>query len=142
MATPGGPLITVADMLRDLSEDSSEQLVRTPSSFSHSTFGELAATEDSNSGLAEDDLPKAFEETYKQLDAALKQSGHTWTGLTQELCATLSTADKLVATAHSNLGQLTQEVKRLEELVERGQVAMLKLHSTLGLDTNVPVTGR
>ncbi|KAL2613751.1 hypothetical protein R1flu_025443 [Riccia fluitans] len=123
----GGPLLRVSDMLQDLAEENcnSERILSEPSSVT--TSSPSSSLPRPKSGQEKQELPAAFEATYSELKDSLTQSGHSWTGLTQELCATLTTADKLVATSQLNLGQLSQQVMKLENIVERGQAAVSRL---------------
>ncbi|BBN10199.1 hypothetical protein MPTK1_5g01790 [Marchantia polymorpha subsp. ruderalis] len=127
----GGPLLRVADMLQDLAQDSSSETFF-KKSFSSDSPDLSPSAQNFKPGLKIQDLPTAFEETYSELNVALSQSGHTWTGLTQQLCATLTTADKLTPTSQLHLGQLSQELKKLEKIVERGQEAVVRLQLAMG----------
>ncbi|KAL3701261.1 hypothetical protein R1sor_019283 [Riccia sorocarpa] len=122
----GGPLLRLVDMLQDLAEGDRglESIVREPVSITTDPPSPMSSLPDPKSGQEKQRLPAAFEATYSELKDALTQSGHSWTGLTQELCATLTTADKLVASSQLNLGQLSEQVTKLENIVQRGQVAV------------------
>ena len=48
-----------------------------------------------------------------------------------QLCTTLTTADKLVATTHTQSGPLLTRVRSLQALVNRGHSALMKLETSI-----------
>lgn len=120
--TTGGPLLSVADLMQDLSEEPpSVQALASPSHDHFST--------PSSSGLEafvprSESLDDAFERTYKELDLALASSGHSWTSLTQQLYSALTTANQVVAVVSLNLKFLAEKVTSLKSALERGDAVM------------------
>ncbi|KAJ7546815.1 hypothetical protein O6H91_08G055700 [Diphasiastrum complanatum] len=133
--TPGGPLLTIGDLLEDLGHDYEEvtkssaldPLAITSSRITSSSL--LAQDDGSLNEIGGQSLLVFFEQTYNQLIAALGQSGNAWLGLTQKLCAALTTADKLVGVVHMDLGLLIEKIKTLEAILNRGSIAISTLQT-------------
>ncbi|MCL7041792.1 hypothetical protein MKW94_028844 [Papaver nudicaule] len=126
MRGAGGPLLSIGDLLSDVSEEASEigDHNETTSSLSSST---LSISTDSV--LPASKLPQLFQENYSQLSEALDGTDHSWTALTLKLCSALETADKLVQSNNSNISFLSEKVEVLESIVKRGDSAVRSANS-------------
>jgi len=129
----GTPLLRVGDLLRDLADP---PFSASPASLS-SSFILSSSTRPLSSAVECQNLQLAFEKSYNELNTALAQNGHSWTGISEKLCAALAIADKLVATAHLHLGLLLTQVHDLQFLLERGCIALVKLQTAVGLSQQV-----
>lgn len=110
----GGPLLSIGDLLSDIGDSVSDSDLNSLSSLSSKPTQSSHAV----------DLPKLFQETYKDLNEALAGSDHSWTALTLKLCSAVETANELVRSANSNAGELSDRVGELEEVVKRGDKAV------------------
>ncbi|GMN39668.1 hypothetical protein TIFTF001_008903 [Ficus carica] len=122
----GGPLLCIGDLLSDVGEsdsDDSQPLLQTPSSSSSSSIHA--------SSSQTFDLPKLFEENYKNLNEALAASDHSWTALTLKLCSAVETANKLVQSTNSNVKVLSEKIGELEEVVKRGDSAVAAVRGVI-----------
>lgn len=126
----GTPLLRVGDLLRDLADP---PFSASPASLSSSSI----STRPLSSAVEGQNLQLTFEKSYNELNTALAQNGHSWTGISEKLCAALAIADKLVATAHLHLGLLLTQVHDLQFLLERGCIALVKLQTAVGLSQQV-----
>lgn len=118
----GGPLLSVADLIHDLSEDSSLQPTSSddqPSALPPSCSETFVSRSESLDGI--------FETTYKELNLALTSSGHSWTSLTQRLYSALTSADQVVAVVNSNLKSLAEKITGLKATLVRGDAVIGKL---------------
>eukprot|EP00249_Psilotum_nudum_P004719 c18217_g1_i4 orf=370-666(+) len=82
-------------------------------------------------GSENQSLQSVFERTYTELNDALMRKGHSWTALTQQLYAALTTADKMVVSIHRDLASTMERVGALENIMQRGNAAIDKLESAL-----------
>ncbi|KAH9563659.1 hypothetical protein CY35_05G137400 [Sphagnum magellanicum] len=128
----GTPLLRVGDLLRDLADP---PFSASPASLSSSSI--LSSSTHPLSSVEGQNLQLTFEKSYNELNTALAQNGHSWTGISEKLCAALAIADKLVATAHLHLGLLLTQVHDLQFLLERGCIALVKLKTAVGLSQQV-----
>ncbi|CAM6027046.1 unnamed protein product [Sphagnum balticum] len=128
----GTPLLRVGDLLRDLADP---PFSASPASLSSSSI--LSSSTRPLSSVEGQNLQLAFEKSYNELNTALAQNGHSWTGISEKLCVALAIADKLVATAHLHLGLLLTQVHDLQSLLERGCIALVKLQTAVGLNQQV-----
>jgi len=129
----GTPLLRVGDLLRDLADP---PFSASPASLSSSSILS-SSTRPLSSAVEGQNLQLTFEKSYNELNTALAQTGHSWTGISEKLCAALAIADKLVATAHLHLGLLLTQVHDLQFLLERGCIALVKLQTAVGLSQQV-----
>ncbi|EXB44354.1 hypothetical protein L484_020166 [Morus notabilis] len=120
----GGPLLCIGDLLSDVgdsdSDASSQPHLDIPSSSSSSIHASQTF-----------DLPKLFEENYKNLNEALAGSDHSWTALTLKLCSALETTNKLVQSTNSTAGVLSERIGELEEVVKRGDSAVAAVRGVI-----------
>ncbi|XP_078444332.1 histone-lysine N-methyltransferase [Wolffia australiana] len=106
----GGPLLSVGDLLHDLSEDGADSFRHVPSS----------PALDSGSSFPPAHLPHLFQETYDQLTASLAGgSDNSWPELTFKLCSAVETADKLNSLALENAEALLGKVDSLATMTKR-----------------------
>jgi len=149
---PGAPLLTIGDLLRDLSErpspprpsqedsDSPETIRAKKIAFLKSYLqpdGQLpkakAPTLPPQPSLEGKILVEAFEKIFADLMKVMNElhDNNTWIGLTEQLSTTLTTADKLIASANKEVGPLLDKVSTLHTLVERGQAALATLQTSM-----------
>ncbi|KAH9605752.1 hypothetical protein KSS87_013124 [Heliosperma pusillum] len=122
----GGPLLSIGDLLSDLSD--SETIIIQQSPIPPSSPPSL------NPLLHSSDLSTLFQENSDQLNKALAGTDHSWTSLTLKLCATLDTAKKLIESTNSNVMVLSEKVGDLEKMIKKGDSAIAEvrsLHSSL-----------
>eukprot|EP00271_Cylindrocystis_brebissonii_P012254 TRINITY_DN30491_c0_g1_i1.p1 TRINITY_DN30491_c0_g1~~TRINITY_DN30491_c0_g1_i1.p1 ORF type:complete len:172 (-),score=38.84 TRINITY_DN30491_c0_g1_i1:609-1124(-) len=125
----GGPLVTLGEMLEDL-EDEEKALDRAskePRNSSRAREGRSAvqngATEVRFVG-EEARMDTLFERAFNQLNVALAHDDdNTWPRRTQQLCASLTLADRLVIEAQSSMASLSSQVSTLISVIERGAAA-------------------
>ncbi|KAK9758251.1 hypothetical protein RND81_01G218100 [Saponaria officinalis] len=123
----GGPLLSIGDLLSDLSE--SNTILHSPNSPSSTHLQNHL-----NLHLHPSDLSKNFQENYDELNKALSGTDHSWTSLTLKLCDTLDTAKKLIESTNSNVTVLSEKVGDLEKIIKKGDSAIAEvrsLHSSL-----------
>eukprot|EP00897_Mesotaenium_endlicherianum_P008645 jgi/Mesen1/7809/ME000413S07066 len=128
----GGPLLSLGEMLDDLTaeeavadETKAEELEKIKPSEQGQTQRQAVKFEDLVA--APETLHMLFERTFNQLNVALAHTGHTWTGLTQQLCIALAVADRVVESVKSPLASLQGEVGTLKQQVARGSASIDKL---------------
>ncbi|CAK9227989.1 unnamed protein product [Sphagnum troendelagicum] len=129
----GTPLLRVGDLLRDLADP---PFSASPASLSSSSILS-SSTRPLSSAVEGQNFQLTFEKSYNELNTALAQNGHSWTGISEKLCAALAIADKLIYTAHLHLGLLLTQVHDLQFLLERGCIALVKLQTAVGLSQQV-----
>ncbi|XP_078168708.1 histone-lysine N-methyltransferase [Carex rostrata] len=112
----GGPLLCIGDLLCDVADDDviSVDAQEIPSSPSPSISSFPTSPPEPS------DLNRLFEDHYNELVESLDGNDHSWTDLMLKLCATLKVADKLIASADSNVQLLLEKVAMLESLLKRG----------------------
>ncbi|MCL7030239.1 hypothetical protein MKW94_026222 [Papaver nudicaule] len=107
MRVAGGPLLSIGDLLSDVSEEASEI-----GDHNETTSPSIST----DSLLPASKLPRLF--------SALAGIDHSWTALTLKLCSALETADKLVQSNSSDIRFLSEKVEVLETIVKRGDSAV------------------
>ncbi|KAF3334947.1 hypothetical protein FCM35_KLT21551 [Carex littledalei] len=115
----GGPLLCIGDLLCDVADDDviSVDAQEIPSSPSPSPSSFPTSPPEP---FSPSDLNRLFEDHYNELVKSLDGNDHSWTDLMLKLCATLKVADKLIASADSNVQLLLEKVAMLERLLKRG----------------------
>eukprot|EP00249_Psilotum_nudum_P004717 c18217_g1_i1 orf=135-569(+) len=126
--TAGGPLLCVRDLIQDLSQEPVSEFL---DSALYETTPKDSASSSSEMGSENQSLQSVFERTYTELNDALMRKGHSWTALTQQLYAALTTADKMVVSIHRDLASTMERVGALENIMQRGNAAIDKLESAL-----------
>nr|GMD74549.1 Rho-type GTPase-activating 1 [Ipomoea batatas] len=111
----GGPLLCIGDLLSDVGEEgsASDNHSSRGADLKSSHFPESAPT------LKPSDLPKLFQENYEKLNDALAGTDHSWTEHTLELCYALETTNKLVHSTNCNVGMLSDNVQKLQQMINR-----------------------
>ncbi|KAJ3670746.1 hypothetical protein LUZ60_008172 [Juncus effusus] len=118
----GGPLLCIGDLLCDVADADDDVSSVGADETTTTTTITLEASSPS-------DLDGLFEEHYDELVKALEGNDHSWTNLMLKLCDTLKIADKLVASANSNVEGLFEKVAVLESILKKGDSIVKSLQN-------------
>ncbi|VAH51471.1 unnamed protein product [Triticum turgidum subsp. durum] len=113
----GGPLLTVSDLLSDLTvEGGDDHLDGGGDASAPSSPLEAHQVEEAEPS----ELQRLFAEDYDNLMKSLQENDPSWPSLMLKLCRALKTSDKLLSYANMKAEQLLEKVEKLEHVLERG----------------------
>ncbi|GAB2290820.1 hypothetical protein Dimus_025087 [Dionaea muscipula] len=128
MRGTGGPLLCIGDLLSDIGEPDADEHRRhdqAPLSLSPSS----SSTSSQPLDVDPSNLTKLFQENYAELNKALAGTDHLWTSFTLKLCTVLDAANILIKMTNTNVIMLSDELRKLEEIIKRRDSSMEAVRS-------------